>query len=558
MFRRPLLAASLLVILAASFASPAVAANLMTVQPDGRILVAGIGSPGGYGAVARYQADGSLDRSFAGRGVLIDHRFNPFTALALAPDGGILAGARQGAHWFDFGPMLGRYGPDGRPDPSFGRDGAAFAPRQASGLEPQALLPNPDGSFVVGLDRDLTSPDLDLLQLSSSADLYGRDGAYLATLGSLPGGPALEDGVLLSDLLSQADGSILAVGSGPGAHPLFARFPPGAGGDYDRSFGAGAGLLTPFPTLGVAKAIAADGANVVIAGTTGSSESDVALARYDSGGAPVRGFGVAGVVRQPIPGVWRSEADAVAVDPDGRILVGGAVFVQVPSRSSPASSAEAFVARFTPDGSLDEGFGTGGVVRLPRFGGAVTDVWALPGGKVLAHVGPGFELAQLNADGSLDAGFGRDGTVSTKTCPGTTAQMQRLRCLPTARASLALGDRGGSPPTIRMWAGFNLPWARIQRLRLLLPPSLRLRVARAEQVKTRLVSLRRSSQLTVRAYAHTLMFNMVKAKRLLVTVPGTALRVVGSRGLPRILTFRVEVEYLSGSPETLVFHRRVG
>lgn len=562
MTARPRLVAICLVLLvsaalAGSAAPSALAANTMALQPDGKILLSGRGFPGGYGAVVRYRADGSLDRSFAGRGVLIDHRFNPFTALALASDGGILLGARQGANWFDFGPLLGRYSPDGRPDPGFGSGGAAYAPREASGLEPKALLPNADGSFLVGLDHDAPAPDLSVA-LSASADLYGRDGGFLARVGSLPGGPGAEDGVSLSDLLPGADGPILAVGvrplANPGPRSLFARMRPGSGLDYDHSFGAGAGLLEPFPAPGAANAIALDGPTVVVAGGTGS---ELALARFDAGGARVRAFGEDGIVHQAIPGASGAEAHAIAVAPDGQLLIAGALFRRVLARASVYETSEAFLARFDTDGSLDQGFGSGGVVRLPQFGdeARAENLAVLAGGKVLVRVGPDFDLAQLNADGSLDSAFGRGGVVSTETCPGPVARMHRLGCLPAARGGLWLRGSGARLPTIRLNARFDVPWARIQRVRLLLPPALRFRVRRSANLKTRLVSRLPSSHLTVRAYPGGVVFNQLKAKRLLATVPGTALRPLAGADLRGPLTFRVEIKYFSGPPETLVFHR---
>ncbi len=69
------------------------------------------------------------------------------------------------------------------------------------------------------------------------------------------------------------------------------------------------------------------------------------------------------------------------------------------------------LVRYTPDGSLDPSFGTGGRVR--------TEVRALalqPDGKIVvvgADTGS-FTLARYNADGSLDPHFGREGTVSTQ------------------------------------------------------------------------------------------------------------------------------------------------
>jgi uncharacterized delta-60 repeat protein len=94
----------------------------------------------------------------------------------------------------------------------------------------------------------------------------------------------------------------------------------------------------------------------------------------------------------------------LAVEPDGRIVV--------------ADQGSARLFRYLQSGSLDRGFGSRGTVTT-RF---KTGAWALavrPDGKILvagaATVGGCrmFALARYNRNGTLDTSFGRDGTVTT-------------------------------------------------------------------------------------------------------------------------------------------------
>jgi uncharacterized delta-60 repeat protein len=108
-------------------------------------------------------------------------------------------------------------------------------------------------------------------------------------------------------------------------------------------------------------------------------------------------------------------ANAVAVQPDGRIVVAGFSFL---------------VTRFNADGTLDAGFGSGGQVAVP-FGDFGWDseanvILVQPDGRVVIAGGSygshyDFALARLDSDGSLDKGFGHNGMVTTDFYDGRDA-----------------------------------------------------------------------------------------------------------------------------------------
>ena len=122
-----------------------------------------------------------------------------------------------------------------------------------------------------------------------------------------------------------------------------------------------------------------------------------------------------GKVVTPI-GAGHDEAHAVALQPDGRIVVAGF--------SESGTGRRFAVARYQPDGSLDTSFDGDGKVTLPPIGsGSRDEAYAValqPDGRiVLAGDGwgadgfPHFAVARLNPDGSLDTGFDSDGLVAT-------------------------------------------------------------------------------------------------------------------------------------------------
>jgi len=110
-------------------------------------------------------------------------------------------------------------------------------------------------------------------------------------------------------------------------------------------------------------------------------------------------------------------AHAVAVQPDGGIVVAG--------EGDCRYSACFALARYRPDGSLDPGFGKGGVVRTafgPLHASKAFDVTLAPGGKIVAAGvvqmgGDGqdsshFAVARYLPDGRLDTAFSGDGRAT--------------------------------------------------------------------------------------------------------------------------------------------------
>src|SRR5262249_47474273 len=151
-----------------------------------------------------------------------------------------------------------------------------------------------------------------------------------------------------------------------------------------------------------AVALEPDG-KIVVAGVSGqpnSGSSAVALARFSADGSLDPGFGSSGV------GLDSHTTDggrALAIEPDGKILVGGTTEVQ-------ATTQRGFVKRFNTDGSTDAGFANPGLATAPA-GWTLSDVSGLAfdpnGGLFVAGTEPHLiAVARLIANGSLDPSFG--------------------------------------------------------------------------------------------------------------------------------------------------------
>jgi len=148
----------------------------------------------------------------------------------------------------------------------------------------------------------------------------------------------------------------------------------------------------------------------------GGSFRGFALARFRWDGTPDPSFGGDGFAFTRLHNA--SGIRAIALQPDGKIVTAGN------SLDESTGYSEFALARFLPNGKLDSSFGDGGVV-ITDFGGLSEFATALVlqnNGKIVAvgsadHVEPGggqvFAVARYLPDGSLDPTYGTNGRVTT-------------------------------------------------------------------------------------------------------------------------------------------------
>ena len=238
-----------------------------------------------------------------------------------------------------------------------------------------------------------------------------------------------------SSVALDGDGNVVVAGfsrSGSKDEFAIARFLPN--GTLDASLDGDGKLTTAIGTLAdQARAVAIDGNDrIVVAGyTLTASNRDLALARYLGNGALDTSFSSDGKVTLPV-GTGDDEAAAIAIQPDGKIVVAG--------YAADGSQHDVLIARFLDNGNLDPGFGGGtGTVRVAfgtgqAFGNAVA---LQSDGKILvagyARVGTVFHFAAVRVDelGTLDPQLDGDGRLSAVI--GTTSQASAVAIDPTGR-----------------------------------------------------------------------------------------------------------------------------
>jgi uncharacterized delta-60 repeat protein len=340
------------------------AAKALLVQPDGKIVAAGYTSldPGDRpselaAVVVRLLPDGAIDPSFGSAGaVVIRPRDREATAdvVALQPDGRIVvAGGMHKPRSSRTRLWVARLLPDGAFDGSFGQNGMVTIGFEGGDALCNVLLLTRDGKILVGGGvhprQPLRWPTLALARYLPDGRLdpaFARHGR-LHLAGVAPA----------NRLAEQKDGALVAV---LGFGFSVARFL--ADGSLDPTFGDSGIVrddLDGFLDSTTAVAIGADG-TILVGGYAyarpSGSEPDFALARFLPDGSVDATFGAGGRVLTRISR-FNDWLLAMSLRPDGRIVVAGYTYAGFPFRETRFA-----LARYRPDGSLDPSFGVGGVV----------------------------------------------------------------------------------------------------------------------------------------------------------------------------------------------------
>ncbi|GAB0056121.1 hypothetical protein SIID45300_00425 [Candidatus Magnetaquicoccaceae bacterium FCR-1] len=194
-------------------------------------------------------------------------------------------------------------------------------------------------------------------------------------------------------------------------------------GRLDGTFGTGGIVATRIGPTGSPKDIAVlnDGAIVVAShGYLSHEKQGMALARHRPDGSLDEGFAEQGVFIQSTGS--GSFPHALAIQPDGKILIGGSHLIQVQRPDLGAgffsNKGHFFLLRLTAEGLPDPSFGEQGMVATDVGGSAeITGVAVQADGKIVAtgtrtdESHSGLVVARYAADGALDKGFGKEGLV---------------------------------------------------------------------------------------------------------------------------------------------------
>jgi uncharacterized delta-60 repeat protein len=358
------------------FEVPAATVTSVALQPDGKIVAAGWlfdNTANIDFAVARYNADGSLDGTFGIDGRVRTDFFgldDVANAVALQPDGKIIVAgtARVG---FDLRIALARYNLDGSLDSTFDLDGKAVTV-EATGVA-YGVAVQLDGKILVA------GSNFALVR-------FKADGSLDATFGK--GGEVAIRGFGATALTLQPDGKIVVAGSintESGTGDDFAVVRLNVDGSLDKAFDSSGMATTDFFGSGdVAWAVTLQPDGKIVVGGYAANPLSAgplfAVARYNPDGSLDATFDGDGRTTTDLPG-FDEVVFGVAVQPDGKILVAGRAFGR--------AGYDFALVRYTSVGAEDASFGTSGRVTTDFFGrnDGIRGIVVQPDGKIVAAGG---------------------------------------------------------------------------------------------------------------------------------------------------------------------------
>jgi uncharacterized delta-60 repeat protein len=379
-------------------------ANATAIQSDGKIVVVGaaFNSSNEDLLVARYNSDGSLDTTFNGTGEVLNafsYQFIYASSVAIQSDGKIVV-VGQGetvtnGNSYTFDGLVLRYNSDGSPDTTFNGTGEVLTNDNSVSFFETGVAIQSDGRIVVADGRGILRR-------------YNADGSPDATFDNtrvrrinntlVRLGPGIFN-ELFGGVAVQSDGKIVEVGT-TDSEMTVERF--NSDGSGDATFNGNGQHFIDFGGLYSGSngshdlAIQSDG-KIVVGGTDTTAVGPAtvqsfAVARLNSDGSLDATFNGTGEVTTSFGNYNNDAAYAVALQPDGRIVVAGY------TADASFTYQHFALAQYNPDGSLDTTFnGTGQVV---------TDV----GGGFSAAV----SMAIQSDDSIVATGYGaNDGTTNS-------------------------------------------------------------------------------------------------------------------------------------------------
>src|SRR5262245_4740532 len=374
------------------------------------ILLVGVVSADLLASQLTQAAPGKLDTTFAGDGTATTAPAGDggiANAVAIQPDGKIVVAGVTFGRKRRFAVV--RYTSRGRLDTAFGRDGTVLTRVSQGGNRANAVAIQPDGKILVAGLSGKPNRKLALLRYTPQGALdptFGGDGTVTTDI--------TDTGDAANAVVIQPDGKIVAAGQAGGAAFALARYE--TDGSLDPTFGGDGIVTTDFRgPMATANAVAFQPDGKILA--AGVSADRPALARYNLDGTLDPTFGgdgkvILGVTCCPVfVGVYD-----VAIQSDGGIVTAGEWFECFGDRDC---EHDVMITRYHADGTLDTTFSEDGMAfgicgranaAAIQADGKIVAAGAVCGGRAKAH----FLVARFDADGTLDATFGREGKVLTK------------------------------------------------------------------------------------------------------------------------------------------------
>lgn len=368
--------------------------NKILIQPDGKIIAVGY-STGVQNAIliTKYNLDGSLDTSFGAGGLVttvIGDLSGAFDATRQSDGKIVVAGWSTLSAKKRF--AIARYNSNGSLDTTFGSFGTTTTTIGTDEDVAYGVIQQTDGKLVAaGYSKSgaVISVALVRYQHDGSIDTsFGTSGKVITTIGNIS---------RVFSIIQQTESNLLAAGYS-NSNLIIVRYLNN--GSLDTSFGGGGTgyVTTPLGTTdGIQQIIRqTDGKLVAV----GSGLGRLAVARYSSEGALDTTFNGTGIVTTPVG--TQASGYGIVQQPDGMLVAVGQTY------NSGTLQYSIVLARYQTTGSLDAGFGSGGIVTtiIGNDQSIARSVLMQPDGKLITvgyiNVDEAILLARYLSNGALD------------------------------------------------------------------------------------------------------------------------------------------------------------
>lgn len=402
------------------------------LQTDGKIVVVGTSTvdsdedhfpQGNDFTAARFNTDGSLDKSFAGKGFLTTD-FNQAddyaTSVAIQADDKILIGGTVTVYYYPDPEAYGiynigvvRYNIDGTLDNTFDGDGmyVADAATEVPEINPVFLNLQTGGKILATTSTYLQG--LHIIRLNANGS---KDNSFVNNETLL----SYDSTFYCNSTVLQSDGKLIIGGSWLGTtHQDFTMYRFNLNGSLDITFGNSGKVSTDFRGYSdnlTSLTIQADNKIVAFGSASNGSNYAFAVSRYNTNGTIDNSFDVDGK-KMTYVGSYNLTGKSVTIQSDGKILAAG--------YNNPPSLNSMTLIRYNIDGMLDNTFdGNGTLAENFKKGNTAYNAVAVQNdGKVVAagYTMSGsisdFLISRYNVDGTLDKSFALKGyqTVSFST-----------------------------------------------------------------------------------------------------------------------------------------------
>ncbi len=387
-------------------------AHAVAIQPDGKIVAAGYASGASDDfALARYNANGTLDTGF-GTGGRVRTDFagakDQAHAVALQSDGKIVVvgqayiGANTTGTQTDF--ALARYNANGTLDTGFSGDGKATLDFGSVDIAWAVAIDNNGKIVVVG-----DSEDFALARYNADGTLdttFSGDGKLTTDFGN-------SSDLLFAVAVQSDNKIVVAGRGGDVGSYGFVLARYNVNGTLDTGFSGDGKVKTVFDQNATVRALAIldDGKILAVGHHFNGNDQELVMARYNSDGTldntfGSTNFGNSGTVVTNFGGTdfWVFGA---ALQANGKIVVAGVTGTNL---NSDFDGGNFGLARYTSSGALDGSFGSGGRVVTDFGHNAVGRAMAIqPDGNIVVA---GYSRRSLHQDFALSRYLGR-GAPST-------------------------------------------------------------------------------------------------------------------------------------------------